>query len=195
MNVCSVSGCDGPRLARGWCPAHYLRWHRYGNVHTLFHASPTMLLADRMDRHIDRSGGPNSCWIWTGARDHCGYGLMRWKGRSRRATHLVYELEHGHPPPPDKPSVLHTCDNPPCVNGKHLWAGTQLENVLDMECKKRGNHPRGEHHGRAKLTSRQVLSIRKRSLKTARRHLAKEYGVSCSTINAIVNYETWKSMV
>lgn len=29
---CTVDGCDMPRLARGYCSRHYMRWWRYGTT-------------------------------------------------------------------------------------------------------------------------------------------------------------------
>ncbi len=29
--LCSVDGCDRPHRSRGWCVAHYYRWHRHGS--------------------------------------------------------------------------------------------------------------------------------------------------------------------
>lgn len=31
MRVCSVDGCGRALLARGWCGAHYTRWHKHGD--------------------------------------------------------------------------------------------------------------------------------------------------------------------
>jgi hypothetical protein len=41
--------------------------------------------------------------------------------------------------------VMHTCDNPQCVNPEHLRLGTQKENIMDMHQKKRfrGGAPPG----------------------------------------------------
>lgn len=81
------------------------------------------------------------CWIWTGdrhARD--GYGRAQPPGRRLMKAHRVaYELVHG--PIPDGKVVMHTCDNPPCVNPAHLTVGTQLDNVNDMLAKGRGSPP------------------------------------------------------
>ncbi|MGQ0480000.1 MAG: hypothetical protein ACT4O0_03070 [Pseudonocardia sp.] len=29
--LCAVTGCPGPRYARGWCVTHYRRWQRHGD--------------------------------------------------------------------------------------------------------------------------------------------------------------------
>jgi hypothetical protein len=50
---------------------------------------------------------------------------------------LAYRLAFGHPPP-DKPCILHVCDNPSCCNPAHLWAGTAADNNVDMA--RKGRH-------------------------------------------------------
>ena len=61
-----------------------------------------------------------------------------------------------------KLSVLHTCDNPWCVNPEHLFLGDQLTNIRDMDAKGRRARvgSKGTDHPRAKLSERDVLSIR-----------------------------------
>jgi hypothetical protein len=133
------------------------------------------------------------CLIWIGQKDPKGYGRLRLNGKLQRAHRLMYELhngpiEHGH-------VVLHSCDNPSCINPKHLSVGTQLENVHDMLAKGRANKMRGERHAKSKLTAEQVREIRRRYIPGKYGHgahaLAKEYGVSKPTIQAILNGESW----
>ncbi len=50
---------------------------------------------------------------------------------------------------------------------------------------------RGEEHGRAKLTARQVLQIRNNS-RASYRLLAIRYGVSPACIHKIKNNKTWR---
>lgn len=96
----------------------------------------------RLLEGVDRSGGPDACWPWVRVSDKHGYGRL-WIGSrtdgslQRIGAHvLAYRLTHGDPPP-DKPCILHTCDNPPCCNPKHLWAGTQADNNADSAKKGR----------------------------------------------------------
>lgn len=77
----------------------------------------------------------DSCWIWCGYRTKRGYG--RYNGVL--AHRIAWILEHG--PLPEEIDVLHSCDNPRCVNPAHLFPGTVVDNVQDM-CQK-GRHGRG----------------------------------------------------
>ena len=77
------------------------------------------------------------CWKWTGAKNTCGYGWVFWKGKSTGAHRVSWELTNGKIPKGS--SVLHKCDNPPCVNPKHLYLGSQRENMQDRADRRRGN--------------------------------------------------------
>lgn len=107
-------------------------------------------LADVLAVRTDRTG---SCWLWTGAKHGDGYGLILFKGKHYRAHRAAWEAANGEPPPADM-SVMHTCDNPACVNPAHLRLGTHTENMHDMQRKGRGR-------GKAKLTPDQVREIRR----------------------------------
>lgn len=95
---------------------------------------PRPTVADRLAKWT--SPEPNTgCWLWTGAVDGGGYGVIGIGSRNVKAHRAHYEMAVC------KISVgkvlLHTCDNPGCVNPKHLVEGTQKDNVADMIAKGR----------------------------------------------------------
>jgi HNH endonuclease len=107
-------------------------------------------LADRFDRLIDRSDG---CWIWRGSINNKGYGQIQSGGRKgglRLAHRVSWEVHKG--PVPIGKVVMHSCDNPPCVNPAHLKLGTQGDNLQDMTSKQRA--------GGQKLTPDQIEEIK-----------------------------------
>lgn len=116
-------------------------------------------LLDRFWAKVDKSAGPDACWLWIGARNSASYGLI-WVGdRMVRAHRVAWELTNG-PIPPDKPVVRHVvCRNPECCNPAHLEPGTHADNMDDMVMD--GTSPRGEQNGRAKLTAAKALDVRR----------------------------------
>lgn len=78
---------------------------------------------------------PNSgCFIWLGATNNRGYGILTTNGENILAHRLAYEFEHGKFD--QEKQVLHHCDNPPCVNPDHLFLGTASDNMQD--CARKG---------------------------------------------------------
>jgi hypothetical protein len=80
--------------------------------------------------------GPNGCWLWTGAKNQFGYGLLQRKRIMLRAHRVSLEWARGEAIPAHL-DVLHTCDVRDCVNPAHLFVGTHQENMDDMTSKGR----------------------------------------------------------
>ena len=90
---------------------------------------------------IDAEGGPVSCWPFLGSTMGAGYGQMPVNPVSRLAHRWVYSYFIG--PIPKGKVIMHMCDVRICCNPLHLKLGTQLENLKDMNNKKRhGIHPK-----------------------------------------------------
>lgn len=77
---------------------------------------------------IDRSGGDDACWLWTGSKSTHGYGLRNHNGRNRLVHIIVYELSNGRVP--KGLELDHLCRNTSCVNPRHLEAVTHRVNIL-----------------------------------------------------------------
>jgi hypothetical protein len=105
------------------------------------------------------------------------------------AHRISYTLYVG--PIPPGLCVLHRCDNPKCVNPAHLWLGTNGDNIRDRTDKGRSAH--GEHHGRAKLTIHDVLTVLEvgHHAKRNQSALGRRFGVSHTTIRNILNGKRW----
>lgn len=73
----------------------------------------------------------NGCREWTAASTSHGYGVIIVNGQRIGAHRVACELANGAPPP-DKTWALHTCHNPKCIRGSHLYWGDAKDNARDM---------------------------------------------------------------
>ena len=70
----------------------------------------------------------DSCWTWVACKGH-GYGCFNYNGKRFRAHRFMYKIFYGGIP--NGANVLHKCDNKSCVNPKHLFLGSQKDNIQD----------------------------------------------------------------
>lgn len=135
------------------------------------------------------------CHLWTGAVNKFGYGKLSVGGNKWEFAHRIsYKLHKGEIP--EDMCVLHTCDNPACVNPEHLYLGDYKQNANDRETRNRGNHAIGTRHGRCKLTPDKVREMRQtyNAHKFSFRQLGKIYGVDGKTAGDIVRNKLWQSL-
>lgn len=139
-----------------------------------------------------RQDPETGCWIWTASVAGKGYGQLRIPGTRRNvyAHRFSYELHHG--PVPKEMQVCHRCDNPRCVNPKHLFLGTCADNLADMRDK--GRHLYGERNAQAKLTEAQVAEIRLNKEGKSQYALAEHYGVSQAHVGRILRGIRWNTV-
>jgi hypothetical protein len=106
-----------------------------------------------------------------------------------KAHRLSWEIHNGQIP--DGMCVLHRCDNPPCVNPRHFFLGTNVENVEDSMMK--GRRAKGERIARATTTERQAKEV-KRLCRLGKRQsvIALKLGLTKSVVSQIILGRTWK---
>lgn len=122
-----------------------------------------------------------------GAENSCGYGSVRIDGKVCAAHRMAWEVEYGNIS--NGMQVLHKCDTPSCINPKHLFLGTHIDNMKDKSIKKRSADKSGENNGRAKLTEKQIKKIRDSD--ELHKALAQRYGVTRSHITNLKNNRMW----
>ena len=139
------------------------------------------------------------CWEYQGQRQPYGYGRfsiyvnsMTPKARKASTHRLSYALHNGVDPA--EMFVCHTCDNPSCINPKHLFLGTHKENMKDMAVKGRAAPQVGEANAASKLSSDTVKDIVE-AIKAGRgnKDIAEGVGVSHSQVSSIRHGKAWSA--
>ncbi|MDO8673056.1 MAG: HNH endonuclease signature motif containing protein [Dehalococcoidia bacterium] len=167
------------------------------------HNHQTISLEGRYWAKVTRGAAPDDCWTWCGAKSK-GYGYFHVTRRPRVrvfAHRFSYDLQFG--PIPDGLDVLHSCDHPQCSNPRHLFLGTQRDNLADMRRKGRGFVPigtvpppvhRGERHPKTHLTDALVREIRTRypHRTVTRAGFAAQYGITDRALKHIIAGDSWR---
>lgn len=121
------------------------------------------------------------CMEWIGSTRNNGYGTYKRTGLAHRVS---YEMEFGEIP--KGKYVCHSCDNRKCVNPKHLWLGTAIENSRDAVRKGRirfGNN----HHTTTVTEEGAVIAYDMLKSGVKAKEIAAKFNVSVATIYNAVN--------
>jgi hypothetical protein len=131
---CRVPGCTKRATGKHrYCGSHEWNRQRYGTFEKP--ATPRKSPADRFWLRVDRSAGPDGCWLHLGCLDEEGYASFYVNGRTVQAHRFAYEITVGPIPP-----GLHLdhvkargCTHRNCVNPAHLEPVTPRENTRRSE--------------------------------------------------------------
>lgn len=160
-----------------------------------------MNLHDRFYSHVDVKG-EDDCWYWTGSfhgGDKLGYGNFRVEDKILLSHRVSYEITNG--PILEGLLILHKCDHKGCCNPKHLYAGTNGDNVCDAVQRGNVSHNPGRfgHKGGKFLHEGEIWLVRrlriliggrtKKCYKFPASYVAKMFKTSPSTIHKIWNSE------
>lgn len=133
---------------------------------------------------IDMSGGPNTCWPFTGALNNKGRPYFTVAGKKHLAYRLVYELVNG------EGSLVgsiarHKCDNEICCNPAHVEPGDHQDNMNDMKERERHGLP---HH-----TIRAIRTLGDAGIN--HRVIADRFGIARSTVSEIVERKSYQHVL
>lgn len=153
-----------------------------------------LLDAKLKSRFMSKIEDTGHCWLWTSALTTRGYGFF-WVGgkkRSEYAHRVSYRIFNGEIP--DGHEIMHSCDNPKCVNPSHLLTGTGKDNQQDAL--RKGRKAIGERNkgGCNKLTALAIARIKICYGALSYKNMAEIYKVHPSTIKAICLGRSWKSV-
>lgn len=105
-----------------------------------------------LSRLLENTKPNGECLEWQGKRSR-GYGRLNICKREVFAHRLSWELANEKKIPRGL-FVLHSCDNPACINPAHLRVGNQLDNMRDASIRGRCHRPKrwcGTGNPKAKL--------------------------------------------
>lgn len=187
-HICSISGCGNPRLAKGWCRKHYLRWYKYGDP--LFtKQTPNGELLRYFEEEVLSYDG-EECLIWPYGRNAYGYAVMTADGEKQIVSRYLCERTKGAPPS-KRHDAAHSCGkgNLGCVTKRHLSWKTRAGNHADKI--EHGTHIYGERIAIAKLNDEAVRTMRRLRSSMSLVDIARMYGVSPATAHSAINRKTW----
>lgn len=137
--------------------------------------------------------GEDECWEWLGHRHAAGYGIFWHDGKNRRANRMALILS-GIDPTCETDMALHSCDNPPCCNPKHLRWGSAKDNAQDFIDR---NGPRiGDRNINSSITGDIASGIMKARVSgLPARMIAERFGVTKALVENITGMRAWTHLL
>lgn len=186
---CLVTDCGKPYHSKGYCSLHAARVARHGIPHLPERLSPQ----DAFWKKVDRSGGLEACWPWTGWKDALGYGRVTKSipvtYGTKMAHRVAYELATGARVPSEL-HMDHLCRNTSCCNPAHLEPVTVKVNtergingVLGIYCANGHKYIEGSFYVRQVDGSRVCRACR-REITRRRREDARYAGTAQTALSA-----------
>lgn len=129
-----------------------------------------------------------SCILHPGYKQPDGYGQKKYKKRVVLAHRLAYALANDLDVFTMGGTVMHSCDNPSCINHAHLSLGTMKLNADDCVAKRRHVHMLSDE-AVAYIRNNIIIGTPYKPGNTEA--LASLFGVSRSAIGLVVRRKTY----
>jgi len=199
VTACAVATCPNRSSSFGLCDGHYQRMRTTGVVGGYLQGQDPDAVPRRFWSKVETSAGPDACWPWTKQLNNKGYGVFRiYFTGSKRGTKVLahrYAFEHATGEDIAGKKLLHSCDNPPCCNPRHLRPGSQADNIHDAMAKGRHVPPpvlRGERNPLARLSEAKVREIHARLADgELQESIAAAFGIKQTTVSHIKLGKSW----
>lgn len=173
--------CKLTPIARGMCQNHYMQERRAGTLLPKLKETPHLYIFNRI------AVTESNCWEWQKSKTN-GYGRLIKDGKGWPAHAYSYTVFIQ--PIPEGKQINHTCHNRCCVNPDHLYAGTQADNMRDMNRAGRRNQVHGSKDGNSKISENIAKQIY--THQGIARIIADKFNVSISLVYAIKKKQIWR---
>lgn len=129
---CTWKDCKRPHRGKGLCHTHYEQKYRYKIPLIEINSTQrkkNMSFEETVLWCLNNTTWNDDCIEWNKSCNSNGYASVSFKGKIHTLGRLILEYFNGKPL---GRIMMHSCDNPKCINPAHLKWGTQKENIQDM---------------------------------------------------------------